>query len=262
MMGGTSVYDACDVCNGDGTSCLRALTIALDMQPDSPKDIHFTHNVQYGGEFSLDDDNTSTLPNSITLHGASSNDYRVTVQGVANEYVVESIECDSDNVNVDVDQRRVIIQSGEDDVTCTFVLASKYYFCDCILSSFLINFFILRNIKQQLVLVVHQMPTMVALKTSLKINVWSLIKMVCGMKVVFVLKNNVVSFENKIKNFQEIKFYFFMQLVVLVVLPRAIAMIACHLMHVLRFKDRLMAQAPSVKKILAVKIKFNTKGHF
>ena len=96
------------------------------MRPNSGKDNHFTHNVYLSGEFTLDDDITSTPPSSVTLYGSLTKQHRVTLQGVANGYEVEDIECNRRNdVSVQVERRRLDFVVTEDELICTFIVVGK-----------------------------------------------------------------------------------------------------------------------------------------
>ena len=101
-----------------------SITIALDTQPDNGVDVEFTHNIVPGGTFSLDDDVDATLANSVSLSASNGDQHRVTLQGLPANHHLEAIECDSDDVIVQLDQRRVLINVN-DGIVCTFVVVGK-----------------------------------------------------------------------------------------------------------------------------------------
>lgn len=100
----------------------------MDTQPDNGGDVQFTHNVEPNGAFTLDDDTDTTYDNSVALIATANTRSRVTLQGLPRQHRLESIACDSDDVIIDVEQRRVLIDFKDTDVVCTFVVVGKNYF--------------------------------------------------------------------------------------------------------------------------------------
>ena len=103
-------------------SSSAGITVELDTQPDNGADVQFTHNIQPQGAFTLDDDTDATHANNVTLTPAKPGQYRVTLQGLPVNHRLEAIECDSDDVTVQLDQRRVLVDHNDTDISCTFVL--------------------------------------------------------------------------------------------------------------------------------------------
>merc|ERR1712000_62153 len=103
--------------------CKRAgITVELDTQPDSGADVQFTHNVEPQGAFTLDHDTDATHANNVTLTPAKPGQYRVTLQGLPANHRLEAIECDSDDVTVQLDQRRVLVD---------YEYRYQLHFCSC-----------------------------------------------------------------------------------------------------------------------------------
>jgi len=86
--------------------------------------MQFTHNIVSGGTFTLDDDADATLANSVSFLASAGHQHRVTLQGLPANHRLEAIECDGDDVIVQLDQRRVLINVN-DDIVCTFVVVGK-----------------------------------------------------------------------------------------------------------------------------------------
>jgi len=106
-------------------SSSAGITVELDTQPDNGADVQFTHNIQPQGAFTLDDDTDATHANNVTLTPAKPGQYRVTLQGLPVNHRLEAIECDSDDVTVQLDQRRVLVDHNDTDISCTFVLVGE-----------------------------------------------------------------------------------------------------------------------------------------
>ena len=64
----------------------------------------------------------------MTLTPAKSGQYRVTLQGLPANHRLEAIECDSDDVTVQLGQRRVLVDYNDTDISCTFVLVGEMAF--------------------------------------------------------------------------------------------------------------------------------------
>ena len=106
---------------------IGGIKIELDTQPDSNAQVHFTHDVVPNGAFTLDDDNTPALSNVTVLSGEVGSRYRVTLDQLPEHHLLESIVCDNDTVIIDLQQRQVLIDLEEPDITCTFTVVGKKY---------------------------------------------------------------------------------------------------------------------------------------
>jgi hypothetical protein len=105
------------------------ITIVLDMQPNRAVDLAYTTAGKKLKSFTLDDDGTSSLPDTRSFVRLKPGRYAVQ-QAVADRVTLEDIVCEStpnggsgaDNNTIDLANRRVAIQlEREEAVTCTFV---------------------------------------------------------------------------------------------------------------------------------------------
>lgn len=91
----------------------------------------FTHSVVSGGAFTLDNDDADNAYDSkARLTPDSSGRYLVTLEEVPEKHRLEAIECDSVDVTVELDQRRVFVDFDDQDVVCNFIIVGNvdYYY--------------------------------------------------------------------------------------------------------------------------------------
>jgi len=99
------------------------------MQPDSDVDVQFAHDVAPNGVFTLDDDADVTHDNSVTLTPDAPGQYTIALPTLAAHFRLDAIECNSDDVAVELDQRSVLVDFNNTDIACTFIVVGKIFLC-------------------------------------------------------------------------------------------------------------------------------------
>ncbi len=122
---GTSLADV-PIADGSDVVCIvtntasSSITISKNAIPDSPQDFDFTTTGTGVSDFSLDNDNTPTLPSSKTFNGLAAGSYSFT-ETATTGWDFDNISC-SEGASVVKDGAKVTITlSAGQNVSCTYV---------------------------------------------------------------------------------------------------------------------------------------------
>ena len=86
----------------------------------------FTHTIETNGAFTLDNNDADASYDSIVVFTPdSSGQYDVIAPTLPVSYGLDAIQYNSDDVTVQLDQRRVSIDIDEEDIFCTFIFVGK-----------------------------------------------------------------------------------------------------------------------------------------